>query len=178
MDTIRLHGGDAIRLLAGLPDASHDALITDPPYSSGGMVRGDRMPSTTKKYQLTSTARVSPPKSGYTRDMRAWSYWCHLWLSEAHRVLRPGSPVCVFADWRMLAALWDQGVNLDDWDYMLVVPASALATNEGGDTRPLDYGEVGYTHDLECLLTGCYDNRWYVVAFRGSMVGIGVAYHG
>lgn len=37
-----LYNADALAVLASLPTASVDALITDPPYSSGGMVRGDR----------------------------------------------------------------------------------------------------------------------------------------
>jgi len=83
-------------------------------------------------------------------------------------------------------ALWDSGVNLDDWDYLLIVPESALSTREDGECRetsfsecrPPYYGEAGYTHDLARLLTGCCDNLWYTVAFRGKMVGMGVAYHG
>jgi len=75
-------------------------------------------------------------------------------------------------------ALWDSGVNLDDWDYLLVVPESSLAIREGGKYRPPYYGEDGYTHDLARLLTGCCDNLWYIVAFRGKTVGMGVAYHG
>jgi DNA modification methylase len=43
-----LHKADALAVLADLPTASVDALITDPPYSSGGMVRGDRAGSDTK----------------------------------------------------------------------------------------------------------------------------------
>lgn len=36
-----LYNADALAVLASLPTASVDALITDPPYSSGGMVRGE-----------------------------------------------------------------------------------------------------------------------------------------
>ncbi|MFT4295627.1 MAG: hypothetical protein QM582_09475 [Micropruina sp.] len=38
----QLQRGDALALLAELPDGYADAVITDPPYSSGGMVRSDR----------------------------------------------------------------------------------------------------------------------------------------
>lgn len=41
-ERVTLWQGDALAVLHDLPDASVDALITDPPYSSGGMVRGDR----------------------------------------------------------------------------------------------------------------------------------------
>ena len=34
--TFTVQRGDALRLLTGLADNSIDAVITDPPYSSGG----------------------------------------------------------------------------------------------------------------------------------------------
>src|SRR5690606_5186474 len=45
-----LHEGEALAWLRSLPDASADALITDPPYSSGGTFRGDRSASSGDKY--------------------------------------------------------------------------------------------------------------------------------
>jgi site-specific DNA-methyltransferase (adenine-specific) len=35
-----LHPGGALAVLRSMPDASVDAVITDPPYSSGGFTRG------------------------------------------------------------------------------------------------------------------------------------------
>ena len=37
-----LYQGEALSVLHGLPDASADALISDPPYSSGGKHSRDR----------------------------------------------------------------------------------------------------------------------------------------
>lgn len=42
-----VHRGEAFAFLRELGDASIDALITDPPYSSGGQFRGDRAGSAT-----------------------------------------------------------------------------------------------------------------------------------
>ena len=39
-DRAALYLGDCLAVLRELPTASIDAVITDPPYSSGGMVRG------------------------------------------------------------------------------------------------------------------------------------------
>lgn len=47
--------GDALALLRDLPDGGVDAVITDPPYSSGGFTRGDRMASTGAKYTDANT---------------------------------------------------------------------------------------------------------------------------
>lgn len=43
-----VHHGDALAWLQSLDTASVDAVITDPPYSSGGMVRSDRANTSTK----------------------------------------------------------------------------------------------------------------------------------
>ena len=36
-DGVRLYHGDALGILTTLPDAGMDAVLTDPPYSSGGV---------------------------------------------------------------------------------------------------------------------------------------------
>lgn len=63
-----LHRGDALAVLRDLPSGSVDAVITDPPYSSGGMVRGDRMASTKLKYVQTGSA--SHELDDFTGDNR------------------------------------------------------------------------------------------------------------
>lgn len=105
--TWTLHRGESLRFLRDLPDASVDALITDPPYSSGGMTRGDRMGSTDSKYTGTEFRGARPDFAGDNRDQRAFLTWCTLWLSESMRVLRPGSPVVLFTDWRQLPTMTD-----------------------------------------------------------------------
>jgi len=99
--------GEALALLQSLPDASVDALVTDPPYSSGGQFRGDRMQETSAKYTGTDTMIVRPEFAGDNRDQRAYAYWTVLWLSECARVLKPGAPVALFADWRQLPVTTD-----------------------------------------------------------------------
>src|SRR5689334_16117412 len=84
-----LYRADALAVLASLPTASVDALITDPPYSSGGMVRGDRTNATGQKY-MRGEVVTQADFTGDSRDQRAYSYWCALWLSEAMRVVKPG----------------------------------------------------------------------------------------
>lgn len=99
--------GDALRLIAEIPDASIDAVITDPPYSSGGMFRGDRAAKTSTKYVLTGQVQEWPEFSGDTRDQRGYLMWCALWLSECRRVTKPGAPVVLFTDWRQLPTTTD-----------------------------------------------------------------------
>ncbi len=75
--------GDALTILPTLEANSFDALITDPPYASGG---------------LTAAARARPPSTKYCRDgghadfvgderdQRGHLAWMQLWLSECARL--------------------------------------------------------------------------------------------
>ena len=99
--------GEALAMLQTLPDASVDALITDPPYSSGGAFRGDRMGSTTTKYVDNRDTLHRADFAGDNRDQRAYGYWCGLWLSECLRIVRPGGIACLFTDWRQLPTTTD-----------------------------------------------------------------------
>jgi site-specific DNA-methyltransferase (adenine-specific) len=104
-----LHHGDSLELLPSLPEL-FDALITDPPYSSGGMVRGDRTNQSTAAKYVQSGAQDAEHNAefmGDNRDARSWGYWMTLWLSAAQAKLKPGAYVMCFTDWRQLPMLTD-----------------------------------------------------------------------
>jgi site-specific DNA-methyltransferase (adenine-specific) len=103
----RVHLGDCLDLLREIPAGTVDALITDPPYSSGGFTRGDRTADPAEKYTHSGTEIIRGSFSGDNRDGRSWCYWSALWLSEAHRALRGGGYAMVFCDWRQLPLATD-----------------------------------------------------------------------
>lgn len=105
--TAQLINGDALTALAELAPESVDALITDPPYSSGGMFRGDRVQDTGNKYLNTGARHSAPSWPGDTRDQRAYALWCERWLSASYRALKWGGVVAVFCDWRQLPTVSD-----------------------------------------------------------------------
>ncbi len=114
-DPVRVVCGESLDLLRTLPDAAFDAVITDPPYSSGGMTRGDRTQSVSTKYVQTGSERFgSADFDGDNRDQRSFAYWCQLWLSECLRVTRPGGYILAFTDWRQLPTLTD-AVQAGGW---------------------------------------------------------------
>lgn len=93
---IDVRQGDALQVLAGLPDNSIDLVLTDPPYGidyCSGRQGVDRKTSIT-----TRTDRVIRPCyfSGIANDKVVPVAW----LSEVFRVLRPDSALYVFAHWR------------------------------------------------------------------------------
>lgn len=107
MGTFDIRHGDCLDILRTLPDNSVDAVVTDPPYSSGGQFRGDRMASTRNKYQSSDVKTEFPSFAGDNRDQRSFAFWCTLWLSECRRLCKPGAIVGVFTDWRQLPTVTD-----------------------------------------------------------------------
>lgn len=106
-DHVTLFQGDALSVLTTLPAESVDAVLTDPPYSSGGVTLGARQADPEQKYQQSGTRRRYPPMLGDAKDQRSWTMWCTLWLAECWRIAREGAPLMVFTDWRQLPALTD-----------------------------------------------------------------------
>lgn len=114
--------GDSLALLREIPDACVDAVVTDPPYSSGGQFRGDRTGGTAEKYLRTESGnRTLADFSGDSRDQRAFGYWCSLWLGECLRVAKPGTLLCAFTDWRQLPTMTD-AIQAGGWVWRGIVP--------------------------------------------------------
>lgn len=103
--TWSIHHGEAWEWLRSLPSSSADALVTDPPYSSGGFTRGDRTADPTAKYRASGAAENTESFSGDNRSEWECFMWMCLWMTEAHRVLRDGSPVVIATDWRQLTVV-------------------------------------------------------------------------
>ncbi len=99
--------GDALSILPSLTENSFDAVITDPPYSSGGATLSAKIQATSKKYTNTKSACPFPDFEGDAKDQRSWTRWCAEWLMLARMASKPGAPVCVFCDWRQQPSLSD-----------------------------------------------------------------------
>jgi site-specific DNA-methyltransferase (adenine-specific) len=101
---------DALSVLRDLPTGIADALITDPPYSSGGLFRGDRAQGTRVKYCSTGAIAADYAKhsfTGDTLDQRSWTSWTAEWLSLARAATKNGGVAAIFTDWRQIGALTD-----------------------------------------------------------------------
>lgn len=104
-----LYAGDALAVLPMLDTGMAGLLATDPPYSSGGAFRGDRMADTNTKYLSggSNQAAYLPQFCGDNRDQRAYLIWCSLWLGECLRLVQPGRAAILFTDWRQLPTTTD-----------------------------------------------------------------------
>lgn len=162
--TARLIHGDALAVLRELPDASIDALITDPPYSSGGMMRGDRLQDVHTKYVQTDseTGRALAAFTGDNRDQRGYGYWCALWLGECLRVVKPGGVALLFTDWRQLPMTTD-ALQAGGWVWRGIVPWHKPngRRTQGRFANNCEYGVWGTNGPrsldaLPCALDGFY----------------------
>lgn len=114
-DGLKLYLGESLAILGALPvDLGVGAVVTDPPYSSGGAMRSDRLTSTTAKYVRGDTAAVRHNFSGDNRDQRGYLAWSALWLNAARRLALPGAALAVFTDWRQLPVTTD-AVQAGGW---------------------------------------------------------------
>jgi DNA modification methylase len=118
-----VHQGEALALLAALPTGSVGAVVTDPPYSSGGQFRSDRAQNVHTKYVQSDSVsgHALAGFSGDNRDQRAYAYWSTLWLSEALRVTATGGACVLFTDWRQLPTTTD-ALQAGGWIWRGVVP--------------------------------------------------------
>ncbi|MCK5682269.1 site-specific DNA-methyltransferase [bacterium] len=100
-----LYLGDSLEIMktVGLVDA----VITDPPYSSGGMYRGDRTKTTKEKYVNSESHDFYCDFSGDNRDQRSFLAWATLVFSRAYANTKSGGVAYVFTDWRQLPTMTD-----------------------------------------------------------------------
>ena len=101
-----LHG-DCLRLMRQMQDGVFDAVITDPPYASGGSTPAEKNKTTNQKYSSMSPDKALPDFAGDQMDQRSWTNFMTDWLNEAYRLCKPGAPICLFIDWRQYPSLSD-----------------------------------------------------------------------
>ncbi|WP_197535833.1 DNA-methyltransferase [Bordetella petrii] len=101
-----LYQGDCLAILPAL-DGPFDAVVTDPPYSSGGQSKGNRAGGTGSKYLNSGGESPWPDFAGDSKDQRAYLHWSTLWLALCYEKLTAGGLAIVFSDWRQLPVTSD-----------------------------------------------------------------------
>lgn len=119
-DRFTLYQGDALTCLKTLNDDSVDAVVTDPPYSSGGITLSAKQADPASKYQQSSTKKSYPPMLGDGKDQRSFLTWATMWLSECWRTAKDGAPLLVFTDWRQLPVMSD-AMQAANWFWQGIV---------------------------------------------------------
>lgn len=144
-----------------MEDNSVDAILTDPPYSSGGLTTAQRQQSPSKKYQSSDAQKKFANFPGDNRDQRSFITWATLWLAEAYRVTKPGGVCMLFTDWRQLPAMTD-ALQAGGWLWRSIVvwdkPSSR--PSKGEFRRQCEYVLLGtkgkFERQHERCLPGVY----------------------
>ncbi|WP_437230443.1 DNA-methyltransferase [Planctomicrobium sp. SH661] len=143
---LQLRRGDVLQLLPGLQAESVDAVITDPPYCSGGTTATARKGDPAEKYCHSGNTLGRPSFVGDTRDQRSFAYWCTTWLTLARQVSKPEAYCLVFIDWRQLPAMTD-ALQAAGWTWRGVA-----AWNKGRGARAPHKGYM--RHQCEYIVWG------------------------
>jgi DNA modification methylase len=154
-DRVSLYHGDCIELMRTLPDASVDAVVTDPPYGlsfmgkdwdNGGKMLGQMA---TGDEQRGAFAYGGSHDRGYAdNDSVGFQAFSHAWATEALRVLKPGGHLLAFGGtrtWHRLAvAIEDAGFEIRDsiaWHYGSGFPKS-LDVSKAIDKNNGEFGRL------------------------------------
>lgn len=101
-----LHG-DMLNIIQSFEPGVFDAVITDPPYASGGSRPHEKNRTTNQKYSSMEKENALPDFDGDQKDQRSWTNWMAQWLSDARKVCKEGAPICLFIDWRQYPSITD-----------------------------------------------------------------------
>ena len=82
-----LHG-DSLQIIRQFEPNSFDAIITDPPYASGGSSQTTKNRSTSEKYSSMSKDKALPDFDSDQMDQLSWMFWTAAWLQDARRIAR------------------------------------------------------------------------------------------
>jgi site-specific DNA-methyltransferase (adenine-specific) len=100
-ERVQLFHGDCVELMADLPDQSVDAVLTDPPYSSGGRRENARAIRGSMLRSMADSEWIH----GDAMSTGGFVYLMRLCALRWRRLLVPGGHVLSFIDWRMCDAL-------------------------------------------------------------------------
>ena len=114
-----LHG-DTLKLVKAFQPGIFDAVITDPPYASGGTKQNERNRTTNQKYSSMKAENALPDFDGDNKDQRSWTHWMAEWLYDARKACKVGAPICLFIDWRQYPSITDTSLSAVTivWNYV------------------------------------------------------------
>ncbi|WP_405466724.1 site-specific DNA-methyltransferase [Streptomyces jietaisiensis] len=117
-----LHRGDALTVLKTLRAESVHAVITDPPYNSGGRTSSQRTSRTARaKYVTSNSAHDLASFPGENRDQRSYRAWLTELLTECYRIGVDQAVTCVFTDWRQEPTTTD-ALQMAGWTWSGTMP--------------------------------------------------------
>lgn len=145
MAEFHLVHNDCFKVMRDMSDTCINAVVTDPPYSSGGLHASSRRRPTREKYAFTESQYCDniPNFAHDNKDQRSWMHWTAEWLNECYRVITPGGIIATFIDWRQLPAMSD-AIQWSNFIWQGV-----MVWDKGPSTRPR---KGGYRQQCEFIV--------------------------
>lgn len=143
MSDFDLRRGDALAVLPTLPSDLVDAVITDPPYNSGGRTASERRGQSAMDKYVSGGSAVQQQLADFTgdnRDQRSMLAWLSLVLAECLRTTRPGGHLLMFSDWRQVPVMSD-ALQVGGWTWQgtLVWHKPVARPRRGGFKAACEY---------------------------------------
>lgn len=129
--TAEIIHGDALDVLRALPSASADAIVTDPPYASGGVSEASRSSANGQGLRSENLTRFgwfvgdNMGTAGLVYLLRSMAF-------EAIRIARPSASMLMFCDWRQVPNL-APAIESAGWRYqgLIVWDKGAMGLGNG-----------------------------------------------
>jgi site-specific DNA-methyltransferase (adenine-specific) len=144
---VLVYAGDCIEVMARMPEASVDAIVTDPPYGLEFMGRD---------------------WDGFGTPL-GFQTWTESWAREAFRILKPGGHLLAFAGTRtyhrMASGVEDAGFEIRDciaWMYGSGFPKSldvSKAIDKAAGAEREVVGSYNVTRDFRDISSGRYGDK-------------------
>ena len=167
---MQLIHGDCIKVMENLRGGVFDAVITDPPYSSGGTEWKSVAAPTAAKYTSIKRDNPLPDFDGEKFDSFIWLRFMTDVFTTARAITAQGGIICTLCDWRRIAAteealmranwnikgvaVWDktQGVRPQKGRYRQQAEFIMWGTNganirSSGQTLPGVFTHANVAHD-------------------------------
>jgi site-specific DNA-methyltransferase (adenine-specific) len=148
-----LYLGDCLQILPTIGRV--DAIITDPPYSSGGLHVASKRTKPADKYTSAghwSEQKEYPEFTGDSCDQWSWTLLCRAWMAYSFALCGRGAHLYCFTDWRQIGACV-AATQMGGWQYR------GLVVWDKGPTARSPYPGA-WRHGAEFLVWGTKGQPW------------------
>ena len=152
---IELYTGNCRTFLSNYHGPVFDAVITDPPYSSGGATLSERAASTAEKYTNTKRNCPFPDFAGDQMDARSWLHMMADVFADARVRCHDGAILVAFCDWRQMPLLSD-AVQWAGWMWRGTIVWDKLRAGRSADDSASRPNSPSGPVTASCPSTGQY----------------------
>lgn len=134
-NNVRLYLGDCLEIMKTIEDNSIDNIITDPPYNIS------------RKTNFHSMKRTGMDYGDWDKEADILN-----WINQISRILKPGSNVVIFNDWKNLGDIAKKMIKNN------IEPKRCLVLNKS-NPAPFNRDRL-FVNDVEFAIWGTYGKKW------------------